>query len=59
MMLGVVLKPEGGMELELFPVYAKNRFVDRMEEEKARNFMNYITEISYGVTVDEQGKVTK
>lgn len=59
MLLGVVLKPEGGIELELFPVYAKNRFVDRMEEEKARNFMNYITEISYGVTVDEQGKVTK
>ncbi len=57
--LKVLLQKEGGCQLKVVPVAASDALTRQLEGQEKTAFLDYIEDISYGVSVGEEGVVTE
>ena len=53
------LQKEGGCQLKVIPVAASDALTRQLEGQEKTAFLDYIEDISYGVSVGEEGVVTE
>ena len=58
-LLKLILSSEGGLRVQLLPTLGENTYTSLItEEDKRTAYFNFMEEISFGVSIDEEGYVT-